>query len=443
MSTPHAPRLLFADSSGRVFEHPNLLMAGRAANLLRLPEPAELIPLPAGSDLFVLPERAPVGFDPEGGRFVVLRRDPHTGEEGVRAVAAFMAPAHTATLTCAYATEPGAAPLPLFAYTAAGWRRGRFVAAGLRVDRDRRQELAGFDCQAIEAGVGRVRARYPANRLFEHLAGCALRYGCPAARNLFLGRFEAPLPTSRACNARCVGCISRQEGCIPATQERMRVLPTAAEIAEVAVHHLLSEPHGVVSFGQGCEGEPLSRAGVLAQAIGRIRAEVAGGTINLNTNASLPGALERLARAGLDSVRVSLNSARPSYYTSYYRPRGYSFRDVQRSLAVAAAHGLFVSLNLLVLPGVTDEEAEAEALARLMRRHRVDLIQLRNLNLDPELYLAAIRYRPRGRKLGLAGLMARLKGEFPNLAFGYFNPPLVVRRGVRRRRRGWSRPPRG
>jgi len=436
-------RLLFADAQGRVFDHPRLLMAGRAANLLRLPEAGELISLPAGSDLFVLPGRAPVGLDPDSGRFVVLSVDPYTGEGGVRAVAAFMAPAHTATLTCAYATQEGAPPLPLFAYTAAGWRRGRIIAAGVRVDRDRRQELAGFECAAIEAGVERVRRQYPRNRLFEHLAGCALRYGCPAARNLFLGRFEAPLPTSRVCNARCVGCISRQEGCIPATQERLSFLPTAAEIAEVALHHLASEPHGVVSFGQGCEGEPLSRAGVLAEAVRSIRAESAGGTINLNTNASKPGALEKLARAGLDSVRVSLNSARRSYYERYYRPRGYTFRDVLASLRVAADCGLFVSLNLLVLPGVTDEEAEAAALIKLLAGRRVDLIQMRNLNLDPELYLAAIGFRPRGRKLGVRGLMERLRSEFPALRFGYFNPPLVVRGGLRRRRRSWSWRPRG
>ena len=436
-------RLLFADAEGQVIEHPRLLLAGRAANIVRLPEEDELTTLPAGSDLFVLPERSPVGFDEGEGRFVMVRENPYTGEPGVRAVAAFMAPAHTATLLAAYMADEGAQPLPLFAYTAVGWRRGRMVAAGVRVDRDRRQELAGFDCRAIEENVQAVTARYPENRLFAHLSGCALRYGCPAARNLFLGRFEAPLPTSRRCNARCVGCISKQEGCVPATQDRLAFLPTAAEIAEVALHHFASEPEGVVSFGQGCEGEPLTRASVLAEAVARIRAGAPSGTINLNTNASLPGGLEKMAAAGLDSIRVSLNSARKPYWERYYRPRGYGFADVTRSLEMAERGGLFVSLNLLLLPGLTDEEGEVEALLRLLRRHKVDLIQLRNLNIDPELYLAALEYKPRGRKLGLPGLMAALKGEFPKLAFGYFNPPLSMRGGVRKRRRGWSLPPRG
>ena len=43
------------------------------------------------------------------------------------------------------------------------------------------------------------------NRLFRHLETCALTYGCPAAKNLFLCRYEAPLPTSPA--------LSRSRAC--------------------------------------------------------------------------------------------------------------------------------------------------------------------------------------------------------------------------------------
>jgi hypothetical protein len=56
----------------------------------------------------------------------------------------------------------------------------------------------------------------------------------------------------------------------------------------------------VVSFGQGCEGDPLMAARVIGPAIRLIREQTLDGTINMNTNASLPHILKPAAgcRAG-------------------------------------------------------------------------------------------------------------------------------------------------
>ena len=92
-------------------------------------------------------------------------------------------------------------------------------------------------------------------------------------------------------NAACVGCISLQpSGCCPSTQDRIAFVPTPREIADLAIAHLESAPRPIVSFGQGCEGEPLLQAGVMAEAIRLIRARSSLGTINLNTNGSKPKA---------------------------------------------------------------------------------------------------------------------------------------------------------
>jgi pyruvate-formate lyase-activating enzyme len=84
---------------------------------------------------------------------------------------------------------------------------------------------------------------------------------------------------------------------------------------------------------------------------------------------------------------------------------------------------LFVSLNYLYFPGVNDTEEEFEALAELVEWSRLDFIQLRNLNLDPELYLQVIP-APRTPAMGLSNLRKRLKKNFPWIEFGYFNPYL-------------------
>ena len=44
--------------------------------------------------------------------------------------------------------------------------------------------------------------------------------------------------------------------------------------------------------------------------------------------------MAQLRASGLDSIRVSLNSARERYYHRYYKPKGYRFSDVKESLRV-------------------------------------------------------------------------------------------------------------
>ena len=350
---------------------------------------------------------------------------------GATAVAAFLAPAHTQLLTPAYRTLEGAPRLPLFAYTAVGWHRGRFWVPAVRVDPDRRQDIREFDRGEIARRARTLRRRHAGNRLWQHLLGCALCSGCPAANNLVMGRWEAPLPTSPACNARCLGCLSLQPAasCCPATQERIAFAPTVAEILEVAVPHLERAPRAVASFGQGCEGEPLLQAPLIEAAVRAIRARTARGTLNLNTNASRPAALGRILDAGLDSVRVSLNSARPSLYRAYARPRGYDFDDVVASMREVRRRGKFLSLNYFVFPGVTDDPAEWAAFRALLREVRPDLIQWRNLNLDPAWYWETARPLRGGAPLGVAAVMARVRREFPRVRFGYYNPPLRGPRG--------------
>ncbi len=420
------PNLVYANETGEIIDLPDLLMAGRSGARHRLPDRRELIPLPDGSELFVLPDRLPVGIDPESGAAVRLDVDPFGGDGLARAVAAFVAPAHTSILSAAYARigrKP--ATLPLFAYTAVGWRDGRFWAAAFRSDPDRRQDAAGFVQKKIDEVTAKRQDDFPENRLIQHLGRCCLTYGCPAARNYFLGRWEAPLPTSPACNADCVGCISLQtSGCCPATQERISFVPTPDEIAEVAVPHILSAERPVVSFGQGCEGEPLLQAAVIEAAIRIIRRRTRKGTINLNTNASLPESVSRLAEAGLDSMRVSLNSARERIHRLYYRPRGFDFADVKESVRVMKRRGRFVSLNYFILPGFTDDPAETDAFIGLVGELEPDLIQLRNLNMDPDWYYSAVRQKPSGNAIGILAWLDVMKRRFPRLRFGYFNPYL-------------------
>lgn len=421
-----SPSLVFADAEGNIYDHPGLFMAGSAAGALEPVDETQCIPLPEGSELFLLPGRLPVGLG-HGGRFEVLEEDPANPGQPVTAVAAFMAPAHTATLSAAWQTTPGAPALPLFAYTAVGFARGRFVVSGLRVDPLPRQDAARFPSVERMAGAARKLLRqFPNNRLWQHLGKCAMTYCCPAARNLMLGRWEAPLPTSPACNASCLGCLSSQpEGRFPATQERIGFTPQAHEVAEVALHHFQKGRDPLVSFGQGCEGEPLLQEEVLAESISLIRKKVARGTVNVNSNGSRPASAARLMREGLTSMRVSLNSLIPERHQAYYRPQGWSLNEAIETIGQVKKAGGFCSINLLCLPGVTDRPEEVAALMKLVESTRLDLIQWRNLNIDPEVYLKELGLEPPAQRLGMERLIKQMKANFPWLRHGYFNPKLA------------------
>jgi MoaA/NifB/PqqE/SkfB family radical SAM enzyme len=296
-----------------------------------------------------------------------------------------------------------------------------------RIEADIRQECAGFDDKKVKQGVKSLVAAYPHNRLVQHLAeNCALTYECPAARNYFMGRWECPIPSSPACNANCVGCISFQpeEESIVSTQDRLRFKPTAEEIVEYTVPHLETASFPIVSFGQGCEGEPLLMWETIRESIIEIRKHTPKGSININTNGSKPDAVRALCEAGLNSIRVSLNSAQEKYYTPYYRPNNYVFEDIVESLKVVREFGGWTSINYFVFPGMTDSADEYEALRRLIRETGLNMIQWRNFNIDPDWYLGKLGITETGECLGVKQLQELIQEEFPALKFGYFNPPM-------------------
>lgn len=436
------PRLLFADERGRVYDHPDLLAAVRSGDDVGAPT-GRPVALPEGATLTMLPGRRPVGVHPATGELVTLG-EVRIGRRRIvpHAVGATLPPGWTRTLLPAAARPPLAtlseAPvLPQWAYTAAAFGRTGPVAWALRTDRRGHWSPGSHSTPDLPGRVARTLAE-SANPIYRQLARCALEWRCFTAQNTFYARDEAAIPSSAACNAACIGCLSEQEeGMPPPSHERIARPPTAAEMADVALRHLArARGHVMVSFGQGCEGEPLLRWKEIERAIRLVRRETRRGSIHANTNGSLPAALGRLIRAGLDSVRISTNSASPDLYEAYYRPQGYGLADVVRAIRVARDAGAYVALNLLTFPGVTDREGEVERLCRLVARTGVDQVQTRPLAIDPDVYMAVARTRGAGgRPVGIPALVRALKAARPELVVGNFSRARGERRAVGRARR--------
>lgn len=418
MILQESPYLLYSDGKGNIFEDTSLYTIGRTGwDAIPVPE-GDWIELPDGGSLYELPGRRGIGLDVKTGEMRLC-------EKGW-AVAAFIPPAYTGLYLAAYESEPGAPLLPLFCYTAAGWHNDKFYVPAVRVEQDIRQECRGYNDNSIQSGLEQLLNAYPHNRLVKHLAdNCCNTYHCPAARNYFMGRWECPVPSSPACNANCVGCISFQpeDEAIPATQDRLTFKPTPEEIVEFTVPHLQTAPFPLVSFGQGCEGEPLLMWETIGKAIREIRKHTPNGSININTNGSKPAAVQALCEAGLNSIRVSTNSARKHVYEAYYRPNNYSFEDIVESLKVVRRYNGWTSINYFVFPGMTDSMEEYEALRKLIKDTDLSMIQWRNFNIDPDWYMGKIGQYETGEYIGVKQLMELIHEEFPQVKYGYFNPP--------------------
>lgn len=417
------PKMLYADKKGNIFDHPYLEMAGMNGTTAVLPERMELIPLPEDSKLFTMPAMPPIAWDNRKKSFLTvpeLKEGRRT--EKIQAVAAFMAPGYMRTLlpACDYSGKKN--HLPLWSYSAVGWDEDRecFVVAASKVDNNQNWNPCNYDDRTLDPLVRQRLKEMPDNRLLEQLSRCAVDYHCFAAKNLFYRRWEAPLPTSPICNSNCLGCISLQPSeCCPSNHDRISFVPTPEELCEIAVPHLQQADQAMVSYGQGCEGDPILQAETVAEATRRMKLATSRGTIHFNSNGSMPERVQLLCDAGIDSFRFSMNSVREEQYNRYYRPKGYTFDKVVQSVKTSKANGRFTMINYLVSPGVSDAPEEVAALLKFVGGTGIDMIQMRNLSIDPNFYNKEMGVA--GKGIGMYQLLQTLKHEFPKLQFGYYN----------------------
>lgn len=413
-------KLLYADEQGRMFDH-SLQAVGLTGNRLVEIIDEDMTELPEGASLVLLPGSAPVGMN-KGGTFKLLEQAP--GGQGLaRAVGALLPQGYTRTLLPGY-KRSAAKPLPLYGYAAVAWRDGQIYVAAVPTDNPELWDPKNYNTPDLPLLVEKRLAAAPANRVLAQLGRCALDYSCFTAQNIFYTRWEGGLPMSPVCNARCLGCISLQPSeCCPSPQSRLTFNPSIEEAVEVAQHHLAAAPQAIISFGQGCEGEPALAAAAITEVISSVRLKTDLGTINMNSNAGYTTGVEKICGAGLDSIRVSIISAREKVYNAYYRPRDYKLTDVAHSIRLARSFGVYVSLNLLVLPGLNDTEQEIDSLVEFIQDNGVNKVQLRNLNIDADLFWKQVG--PGGEMLGTKYLIETLRA-IPGLEVGNFSRPVTA-----------------
>ncbi|WP_336790845.1 radical SAM protein [Paenibacillus sp. MMO-177] len=415
--------LVYADEKGNVFDHPDYIALGRSGDMIVELMEDELIPLPRGATLVGLPHTRPVFMDPDTGEMKMLSGN-------YQAVGALLPQGYTRLALPSYVKTDKNEKFPLFGYTSVVWKDGGFYVAAEQSDDPYKWDPLNCDRGDVRKGVELLTAKYPENRLYKHLSHCALGYECLTSSNTFLQRWEGGVPVSYSCNAGCFGCISEQpdDSGFVAPQTRMNFKPTVEEIVEVMLEHLKT-PESIISFGQGCEGEPSTQAKIIVEAMKIVRSQTNQGYININTNAGLTDFMRAIVDAGLDLMRVSTISAIDEHYNAYYKPRAYTLANVEKSLKYATDKGVYTSINYLIFPGVTDREEEIEAMIGFAKRTGLKLIQMRNLNIDPESYLQLIP-PAKGEIYGMKQMLEIFREELPDVVIGSYThlPPAAARK---------------
>jgi wyosine [tRNA(Phe)-imidazoG37] synthetase (radical SAM superfamily) len=425
MDYKNLPFMLYADRDGIIYEHPYYRMAGFSGSSIAAMEDEDLIRMPEFSKLFFIPDCPPIGLDPSTGECILV---PEIEDGGVTkkcfAVASFPEPGIVRSHLPAVDYGNKSYILPMWGYTATGFRDNSYWLAGFRIEYNLKWDPRNYDDRVLIPAIREYQRMEMSGPLVEHLINCAVNNHCFAAKNLFLKRWEAPLPISMGCNADCIGCLSLQpDNSCRSSHQRILFRPDKNEIVSIAVRHLDEAPEAIVSFGQGCEGEPLTEYLLMSESIREIRNRTRKGTINLNSNGSWPERVLEVAKSGLDSVRISLNSARPPFYRAYYRPKSYDFEDVITSISLSRELGLYTMINYLVFPGISDQEEEIEAMIKLLRRTGVNFVHMKNLNIDPDLYIREMPVSD-SKVVGMRKMVEIIQMELPGLRIGYFNQPV-------------------
>ena len=306
-----SPRLVVADPEGQILDDPYLELAGRSGPDVVPVPPEDLLRLPEGTKLFSMPGSQPVAWDRDDGRFVGPARPDRRAAFACTTVAAFLPPGYTRTLLPAAAYP--APPAPASALVVYRRRLGR---RGLHRRRPPDRSYGSFRGRPLR----RSRAPAAPRRAFEPIAA---KPDLATTRAL---RDRIPLPRRQESVPWPVGSTASGSKCL---QLRLRGMHFLA-----AVHweHSLARTHPIHTDRAGYRrsGPPVSRertgrhrqlrpglrgraapvADVIAEAFGRSGRPRRPDDQPATRMGASPDRVEQIAHAGLDSIRISLNSAR-------------------------------------------------------------------------------------------------------------------------------------
>ena len=202
MDFKNLPYMLYADSEGQIYDHPYYRMSGFSGSSPAVISDEDLILMPEYSQLFFIPDCSPIGLDPSTGEYRTISEiEVDDVVTKCFAVAAFLEPGLVRSHLPAADYGSKSYTLPMWGYTAVGFKNDNYHAAGFRIEYNPRWDPRNFDDRELVPYIGEYQKVSERGPLVEHLINCATINHCFAAKNLFYKRWEAPLPPQPGASA--------------------------------------------------------------------------------------------------------------------------------------------------------------------------------------------------------------------------------------------------
>lgn len=139
-------------------------------------------------------------------------------------------------------------------------------------------------------------------------------------------------------------------------------------------------------------------------------------TFNLNINSFSLDKLNRSLNEFIDTLSFDIKSCNPDFLTK----ESTNFDVMIKCFEIAEKNNLYISVNLLTLPGFTDSINEYEKTVEFLNAFKIDYLKLRELKTIPHKFFSENKIES-SEILGLKNMLKYIKKRCKRVKMGYFS----------------------
>ncbi len=367
------PRLLFADDKGTIYDHPTLKMTVRSENLKTIPYELEMEPVPDNVKPEYLENASPLAYNQEKAGIEVFKSGHAIFIQPPEGYLRLYLPAYQKRNNDILLPKP---------YTPVGWMNESFVSPITVVDKLPSSE-------SVNTG--------------KKFHGFLKSYKKENAFKDFL------LLNSDLYHTK------NEEIVFPLSEETSNF--SENDLTTILEHYSKIASYPILNICHNNFKEQTNPDNFL-NIIERIKSKNDNMTIIYSSNLQDMVILKKIVESGCDCINAELMTTNSE--TGWIVDESVSIENVYKSLQAIYRKNIYKSLTLHTLPGLTDRQTETESLIDFLSTFNIDLLLLRNMEIDPDIIFMNNNLKNEDIK-GLKNMLKLVKKKVKNIKIGYFN----------------------